>query len=134
MNRSRCSRQGLPPVADAAEHGRVHGRNRRVPGGVELRQPFEEPHLVEPRSAHDRSARLERGEQAGDQSVDVEERHHVQASVLGAEAKGRCDVACRATQRPFVNGTSFGREVVPEVWSKSAMSSLSGCRGTGAAA
>ena len=65
-----------------------------------------------------------RGEHRRDQAVDVEERHDVEAAVCRrrARASRRCGRAEAATLA-WESGTSFGREVVPEVWRRSATSS-----------
>ena len=95
--------------------------------GVELVEPVEEPQLVEARGAGDGGAGVERGEQRGDEAVDVEERHHVEAAVRTARARAsRRRSRADAHSWRCVSGTSFGREVVPDVCSTSATSSGSG--------
>ena len=64
--------------------------------GLELGEPLEEPQLVEARACRRPLAPASsEASSAGDQAVDVEERHDVQAPVVGA-SRGRRDVAGRA--------------------------------------
>ena len=49
--------------------------------GLRLLHPGEELQRVEARRAEHRAAARQRREQAGDQPVDVEQRHHVEAAV-----------------------------------------------------
>ena len=71
----------------------------------------------------DAAAASER-EQRRHQAVDVEERHDVEAAVVGRELERRARCCAReATRLACASGTSFGREVVPEVWRRSATSS-----------
>ena len=64
---------------------------------------------------------------AGDQAVDVEQRHDVEAAIVGVEAPA-CRAMLPALRRDvaLVSGTIFGRDVVPEVCRTSAMSSACG--------
>ncbi len=92
--------QGRPPrfPARPRQNRLVHGRDRGIPSGLELIQPFEETRRVEPGSAHHARARGQRREQGGRQAVDVEQRHHVQAPVRRREFERARDVPRRVAQ------------------------------------
>ena len=55
---------------------------------------------MEARGAGHRGARPERGEERGDEAVDVEQRHHVQAAVRGRQAERQRDVRRARGQLP----------------------------------
>ena len=71
----------------------VHRRDGRVPGRPHLIQPVEEAKRVEPRRAEDLRACAERCQNGSHQTVDVEQRHDVQADVVGGQLQGSADVA-----------------------------------------
>ena len=60
---------------------------------------------------------------AADQAVNVEQRHHVQAAILGRQGQRARRCARRGHRLRCVSGTIFGRAVVPEVCRISATSS-----------
>ena len=92
--------------------------------GVRLLEPARRTERVEARRAEDRCPRRERGEHRGDEAVDMEQRHDVEAAVAGGRAPAsRRYGRPRRRRWPGCSGTSFGRDVVPEVWSTRAMSS-----------
>ena len=63
---------------------------------------------------------------AGDQPVDVEQRHDVEAAIGIVKIRALVAMFCaEAVTLPCVSGTIFGREVVPEVCRISATSSVS---------
>ena len=77
--------------------------------GLRLIEPVEEAQRVEARRADDAAAGGERGEHRRDQAVDVEQRHDVEAAVVGVERR-----ASRRYARPRppgwrgCSGTIFG--------------------------
>ena len=73
----------------------VHGRHRRVPGGLRLLHPAKEFQRVETRCATDRRTGMQAGEDRRDQTVDVEQRHDVEAAVCRCELQRAGDVAGR---------------------------------------
>ena len=79
----------------------MHRRHRRVPAGPRLLEPAEEAQAVETRSAGDFRSCGQRGEDSGDEAVDVEEGHHVQADVARRELQGVDDVPCRSAHVPL---------------------------------
>jgi hypothetical protein len=103
LRRKRCGRGSDEPQLRARRFGVVTGgaredrlvdrRDGRVPGRTHLVEPAEELEPVEPARAAHPSARGERREHRRDQPVDVEERHHVQAHVVGTEPERGHDVA-----------------------------------------
>ena len=73
----------------------MHGRHRRVPGGLRLLHVGEELERIETRRAeHGAAARQRRGE-AGDQPMNVEEGHHVEGAVALAKLEGGGDIVGR---------------------------------------
>ena len=75
------------------QDGLVHRGNGRIPGRVRLFQLREKSEGVEPIGAEDAGSGAERREDGGHQTVDVEERHHVHAAIVGRQAEGGSDVA-----------------------------------------
>ena len=84
-------------VAPSARQDRLmHGWHRRIPCGINVLQPAKELQRIKARRAADGRPRRQRGADGGDQPMDVEERHHVQAPIIrrqrqrGADVFGRC--------------------------------------------
>ena len=76
----------------------MHGGHARRPGRMYLLEPVEEAQRIEPWRDADLRSRGQRGEDAGDQPVDVEERHDLQADVRRRERERAGDVARRGGQ------------------------------------
>ena len=72
-------------------------RNRRVPGRSKLRQPTEESDGIEAWRADHTRPGCQRGQQSRDQAMRVEQRQHVQQSVLRFKCQGRARVIGRQT-------------------------------------
>src|ERR1017187_10057718 len=77
----------------AGEDGLMDGGDGGVPGGSELSKPAEEVGGEEPGRTDDATAGGQRGEQGCDETVDVKERHHVQAAVLRGKGQSAADVS-----------------------------------------
>ena len=75
-------------------------RHRGVPGGSEGPDPLEHVCRSEARRAHDAPPTRQRGEQRGHETVDVEQRHHVEAPVVRREGERPRDIAGRSRQIP----------------------------------
>ncbi len=75
----------------------MHRRHRRVPGGPGRLDPAEDLQRVEPRRAPDRSAGGKARRYRRHQPVDVEKRHHVEATVVRREREAAGDMVrgCR---------------------------------------
>ena len=98
MKRSFAARDALRVARRARQDRLVHGRHRRVPGRLRLVEPLEEAERVEARRAEHAAAGRERGEHRRDQAVDVEQRHDVEAAVVGREPQRRADVGGRGRE------------------------------------
>ena len=81
-----------------------------------------EAQRIEAGRAERAAAGRERGEHGRDQPVDMEQRHDVEAAVVRRQRQRRADMAGGGARLAWLSGTSFGREVVPEVWRRSATS------------
>ena len=80
-------------VAGGPCHDRlVHGRDRGIPRRVTVGEPCEDLQCAESGRAVHASARVQGGQNARHQPVNVKERHHVHAPVCGLQAKGPADV------------------------------------------
>ena len=66
--------------------------------GCRVLEPVEEAQRVEAGRAVDRGAGRERGRDRGDQAVDVEQRHDVEAAVVGRQRQRGADVAGRGRE------------------------------------
>ena len=73
----------------------MHGRHGRVPSGVHFVHPAKKMQGIEAGGATDLAARRQRGQQAGDKSVNMEERHDVEGAIRVGERQGRADIARR---------------------------------------
>ena len=77
-------------IAGRARQDRLmHGRHGCVPGGLGLTHPTKELQRIKPRRAPDRGARGQRGADGGNQPVNVEQGHHVQATIRRRQGE-RC--------------------------------------------
>ena len=63
--------------------------------GPDLPQPGEEAEAVEAGRADNRSAGRDRGQHGGDQAVDVEQRHDIEADVVRRQLQRPADMARR---------------------------------------
>ena len=81
-----------------AQDGLVHGRHCGVPGWLAFTHPGEKAQGIEARRAKDLAANRHRRQQAGDQSMDMEQRHHMELPVLRRELQGVADITCRGAQ------------------------------------
>ena len=90
-----AERRWFAPLVHRIDHRSMDGRDRRVPGRALFVHDVDDRSCVEAGSAHDTSSARERGEQSSNQPVNVEQRHHVQASVVGLEIERRGHVLCR---------------------------------------
>ena len=76
----------------------MHCRHRRRPRCIRCASPLREALLVESRRAGNGAARPERCQERCDETVDVKQRHRVEADVLGPEAQRLGDVLRRRQQ------------------------------------
>ena len=88
----------LRVIRSSSKNILVYRRHSRVPRLPELIQPLEESSAIKTRCTHHAPARPQRGEQARDESVYVEQRHHVQAAIGLSQRQTRYDVFCRAAK------------------------------------
>ena len=87
------------PVAFAARQDRlIHGRHRRDPCRLRLLEPAEEFQGVESGRGEDAGAGGQRTGDGADQPVDMEQRHDVEAAILGAEGQSRPDLGGRGSE------------------------------------
>ena len=89
----RMARDRLGVVLRARDDRLVHRRHGRVPGRLGLVHPREEPERVEAGRAEHAGPGRDRRQHAGDQAVDVEQRHDVEADVGRRERQRGADVA-----------------------------------------
>ena len=89
----RFMRSATTGVAGGPCHdGLVHGRDRGIPRRVAVGEPREHLERVESGCTVDASARVQGGQHARHEPVDVKERHHVHAAVGGFQPQGPADV------------------------------------------
>ena len=116
MKRSRVRLDNLTIAIGASEYRLMHRRDGRPPVRLYLVEPAEKFESVEAGRATDRRARRKRRKNGGDQPVNMEERHDVKRYVSAASAPSESTIwRAEAVTLRCVNGTIFGREVVPEV-------------------
>ena len=72
-------------VRRPCDDGLMHGRHGRVPGGPGFGHPCKKFQRVETGSAENASPARQRRQQSGDETVDVEQRHDVQAAIAGGQ-------------------------------------------------
>jgi hypothetical protein len=86
----RMKRSGLAAMTSllrgARQDGLVHGRHGGVPGGPASSIQAKNFSALKPGVQNTCGARRQRRQHAGDQAVDVEQRHDVQAAILGVNA------------------------------------------------
>jgi len=92
----------------ALQHGLVDRRDGGVPGGPVDPEPAEKILGPESGGTDDTSAGGERGQQAGDEAVNMEERHDAEASVPGFKAEAFGDVSRRSGQVDPGEGNELG--------------------------
>ena len=101
-------RDDLLVAGGAGEDQLVHGRHGGVPARRGLAQPAEDAHRVEAGRAPGAAARADAREHAGDQPVDVEQRHDVEATVAGRERQGGGDVGGGGADVALAQGHDLG--------------------------
>ena len=98
--------------------------------GLHVLHPAKEIQGIEARRAEKLAAARERREQTGDQPVDVEQRHDVQAAIGVGKLKRRGDVLRRGGNIGLRERHDLRPRVVPKVCRISATSSASPIAGT----
>ena len=78
--------------------GLVNGRHRGIPRGIETGDPLKELALLEPRCADDARAGFDAREQRAHESVNMEERHDVEAAIRRCQREMLRDGARRGEQ------------------------------------
>ena len=98
----------LPPACRLGQNGLMDGRHGGVPGCLEFLEPAEEPRGVESGCADQPGAGRHGSERRSDQAMDMEERHHVQATVGGSQAQRGADVSRRGRYVAMGQGNPLG--------------------------
>ena len=97
-NLSRVSARNPGFRFEAREQALVNRRHRRRPGRLRLPAPRRKAVRIEAGSAANSSPRPHGREQRSDETVDMEERHRVEADVLRRQPEGRRHVPGRGQQ------------------------------------
>src|SRR5262249_9683915 len=98
VKRQRIVLDDCRALACAPEDRLMHGRYGRVPGRSCFGHPAEELERIESSAADHRTARAEWRKEAGDQAMNVKQRHQIEAAIMLGEPERRYDIEGRGAQ------------------------------------